>query len=191
MAVPSAAAYGPVTMATRPHHPPWSAADAARGRDAERTMVYVDGLLAGVAGAATIALWFLVVDSVQGRPFHTPTVLGTALFRAREGLTDPRFVPTSVEMVLAFTWIHVLVFLVIGLGASWLLTVAERNPHLGFGVILLFVFFEGGFFFAAWFVAQPILQALAWPIVLVGNLLAAAAMAFVLWRRRPGLQIWP
>ena len=32
-------------------------------------------------GAATIAIWFAVLDVVSGRPLYTPTVLGTALFR--------------------------------------------------------------------------------------------------------------
>jgi hypothetical protein len=39
--------------------------------------------------------------------------------------------------------------------------------------------------------AEPVLQALAWPAVLLGNLLAAAAMGFTLWRWHPGLRILP
>jgi len=36
-----------------------------------------------------------------------------------------------------------------------------------------------------------VLRALTWPEVLVGNLLAAAAMAAVFWRRHPRLAIRP
>jgi hypothetical protein len=39
--------------------------------------------------------------------------------------------------------------------------------------------------------AEPVLHELAWPAVLVGNLLAAAAMAAVLWRQHPRLAIQP
>jgi hypothetical protein len=39
--------------------------------------------------------------------------------------------------------------------------------------------------------AQNVLHALAWETVLVGNLLAATAMAVYLWRRHPNLRIKP
>src|SRR3990170_227162 len=47
----------------------------------EVSKVYVEGIIAGLIGAATIAIWFLILDVLDGRPLHTPTVLGTALFR--------------------------------------------------------------------------------------------------------------
>jgi hypothetical protein len=153
--------------------------------------VYTDGLVAGLVAAVTLAIWFLIVDSLGGRPLYTPTVLGTALLRRGEGLATPELLPTSFEMILGFTWVHLLVFLLIGMGASRLLVMAERNPNVGFGVVLLFVFFESAYLCAAMLFAQPLLHALAWPTVVLGNLLAAAAMAGVLWHRHPALSIWP
>jgi len=85
----------------------------------------------------------------------------------------------------------VLAFLIIGVGASRLLGIAERNPSFGFGIVLLFVVFEFGFLLACMLFAEPVLRALTWPEVLVGNLLAAAAMAAVFWRRHPRLAIRP
>jgi uncharacterized protein (TIRG00374 family) len=160
-------------------------------RAAEKPSAVADGLWAGLAGALTLAVWFLAADAVQGRPFHTPTVLGTALFRGGDGLATPDLVSPSFEMVLGFTWVHLMVFLLVGLAASRLLAAAERSPHLGFGVVLLFVLFEGGYLFGVMLLARPLLHALAWPAVAVGNLLAAAAMVVVLSWRRPGLTIWP
>lgn len=153
--------------------------------------VYAEGLLAGVVGAVTVAIWFLIVDLVNGRPFYTPTVLGAALFRGGAGLESPESLAPSFEVALTFTWVHVLVFLVIGVAAARLLTLVERNPSVGFGVVILFVFFECGFLLASTMVAEPVLHALAWPAVLVGNLLAAAAMAATFWWRHPGLTIRP
>lgn len=153
--------------------------------------VYAEGLLAGVIGAATVAIWFLIIDTVNGRPFYTPTVLGTALFGSGAGLDAPAQLAPSFETALSFTWVHVLVFLLIGVAASWLLTFAERNPSVGFGVVILFVFFEFGFMLASTVIAEPVLHALAWPAVLVGNLLAAAAMAATFWWRHPNLTIRP
>jgi hypothetical protein len=158
---------------------------------ADRSGVYAEGLLAGVIGAGTIAVWFLILDLAQGRPFYTPNVIGTALLRGGEGLASPEMLPIDLEVVLPFTWIHVLVFLLIGVAASRLIALAERNASFGFGVLLLFVVFEFGFLLASMVVAQPVLQALAWPAVLIGNLMAAAAMAALFWRRHPHLAIRP
>ncbi|MBI2991774.1 MAG: hypothetical protein HYY47_06535, partial [Deltaproteobacteria bacterium] len=82
-------------------------------------------------------------------------------------------------------------FCVIGGAASWLLRLAEENPHIGFGILLLFVVLEFGFLIAVSVFVQPVLGALAWPAVLVGNLLAAVGMGTYLWRRHPNLTIRP
>ncbi|MBI1892904.1 MAG: hypothetical protein HYS14_02160 [Candidatus Rokubacteria bacterium] len=158
---------------------------------AETSRLYQEGLVAGVIGAATIAVWFLILDTIEGRPLYTPTVLGTALFRRGAGLASPEALPFSFEMVLMYTWVHGLVFCVVGGIVSRLLAVAEQKLDLGFGILLLFVVFEFGFVAAAMVVAEPILHALAWPAVLVGNLLAAAAMGLYFWRRHPHLRIRP
>ncbi len=156
-----------------------------------RSGVYQEGIVAGTLGAATIALWFLILDSISGRPLYTPTVLGTALFRGTAGLDSPASLSVSFDMVVAFTWVHFVVFVVIGGIAAQLLAAVERTPNLGFGVLILFVVFEFGFIIAAMAFAEPVLHALTWPAVLVGNTLAAAAMTVYLWRRHPHLQIEP
>jgi len=75
--------------------------------------------------------------------------------------------------------------------AARLLALAERQPSVGFGILMLFVFFEFGFIVAAMFFAEPILHALAWPAVLVANVLAAAAMGGYFWVRHPNLRVQP
>jgi hypothetical protein len=94
-------------------------------------------------------------------------------------------------MVLMFTWVHGLVFGALGGIAARLLAVAERSPHVGFGILLLFVIFEACFTAAAYLTAAPLIHALTWPAVLVANLLAAAVMAGYLWWRHPSLQVEP
>jgi len=158
---------------------------------AERSSVYEQGLFAGAIGAATIALWFLVVDLVNGRPLFTPSVLGTALFQGADAVTAPERVPVSFEMVVVFTWIHVLVFVVLGIAAALLLELAERNQNLGFGIVLFFVVFEFGFVAVTTVFAQPLLETLTLAKVLFGNLLAAAAMGAYFWRAHPRLVIEP
>jgi hypothetical protein len=153
------------------------------------TQFYQEGMIAGALGALTIALWFLLVDSLAGRPLWTPTVLGTALFRRGAGLDSPETLAVSLEMVLMFTWVHVLVFVGLGGIAARLLAYAERHPSSGFGVLLLFVVFQFGFIVTATIFIAPVLRVLASWSVLVANLLAAAAMtAYFRWRH-PGLRV--
>jgi hypothetical protein len=163
----------------------------AASQEVDPARLYQEGIVAGVLGAATVALWFFVVDLFNGQPLYTPTVLGTALFRRGVGLENLASLPVSMEMVLMFTWVHGLAFAAIGGLASRLLGMAERNPSIGFGILLLFVVFEFGFTVAAMLFAAPILKVLTWPAVLVANLLAAAAMAGYFRLRHPTLHVNP
>jgi hypothetical protein len=163
--------------------PPVSAGSPAISR------TYQQGLVAGVIGAATIAIWFFIIDIFNGRPFYTPSILGTILFRNSVEL--PETIPISFEMVLLYTWVHAMAFCVVGGVAAKLLELAESNLNVGFGILLLVVIFEFGFVGAAFIFAEPVLHALAWPTVLVGNLLAATTMATYFWRHHPNLTIRP
>jgi hypothetical protein len=87
--------------------------------------------------------------------------------------------------------VHFLAFILIGMAAAYLISIAEKDPSFGFGIVLLFVVFEFGFVVACMLFAEPVLRALTWPRVLVGNLLAAIAMTRVFWRRHPRLSIAP
>ena len=152
--------------------------------------VYVEGVVSGLIGAATIAIWFFIVDLYNGRPFYTPNVLGAALSLSRT-ISDPAAEPISMELVAFYTWVHALIFCAIGGLAAKLLSLAERDLHFGFGILLLFVVFEFGFVAAALVFAEPILRALTWPAVLLGNLFAAGAMTIYFWRHHPKLWIAP
>jgi hypothetical protein len=165
--------------------------DTPTAQPFDTTRVFQEGIVAGLLGAATIALWFFLLDGLAGRPLHTPTVLGTALFRRGAGLASPETLAVSLEMVLMFTWVHAMAFAVLGGVASWLLGLAERHPSFGFGVLLLFVVFQFAFVAAAMIFAAPVLKILTWPAILVANLIAAAVMAAYFWRRHPTLVVRP
>jgi hypothetical protein len=158
---------------------------------AEVTGVYQQGIVAGVIGAATVAVWFFLIDLFQGRPFYTPNVLGAALFHRSGELDLSLSSALSFESVVMYTWVHGMIFCLIGGVAAKLLALAEGDLHLGFGILLLFIVFEFGFVAAAFIVAEPILHVLAWPLVLVGNLLGAVTMTIYFWRHHPNLQISP
>lgn len=154
------------------------------------TAVYLEGITAGLAGGAALAAWFFILDCIQGRPLYTPTVLGAALFRSG-AVSDVGEIQPSIELALAFTWFHVLIFMLLGLAASRLVWIAEKAPALGFGIFMFFVIFEVGFMAGCLLIADGVVPALTWPAILVGNFFAACAMGGVLWRRHPGLAVEP
>jgi hypothetical protein len=39
-----------------------------------------EGFWAGCIGAGAVAAWFFVIDLINGRPFFTPAMLGSAVF---------------------------------------------------------------------------------------------------------------
>jgi hypothetical protein len=157
----------------------------------DTTRVAQEGFIAGVLGAVTVAVWFLIVDMLHGRPFYTPTVLGTALFGRGVWPATLETMPPSFEMVAMFTWVHVLTFAILGVVVARVLVMAERNPSLGFGFVLLFVILEACFTVAAMIVAEPVLRALTWPAILAANFLAAAVMTGYFWLRHPTIQMRP
>jgi len=150
-----------------------------------------EGIIAGTCGAATITIWFLLLDVLAGHPLYTPNMLGTALFKGGTGLVSSAHVELSLGIVGVFTATHWLVFELIGALAALLLALAEHNPNLGFGVLLFFVLAIDGLVGGAMMFAEPVLHALAWQSVLVGNLFAAVAMGGYLWRRHPHIVMYP
>jgi hypothetical protein len=61
----------------------------------EISNVYREGIVAGILGAATIALWFLILDIFSARPFYTPSLLGSAIFHRGIALDRPETLSVS------------------------------------------------------------------------------------------------
>lgn len=143
------------------------------------------GISAGLIGAGVVAVWFLVVDSVAGRPLFTPAALGSAIFN---GAAGPPGVEFSTTTLLGYTLIHLAAFLLAGVVASVLVTQAEKAPHLVFGIIILFVIVETFFIFMVAMLGTWLMEELAWWSVLVGNVLAAISMGGYLLKVHPLLR---
>ena len=125
-----------------------------------------EGIMAGLIGAAVVALWFLAIDWIQGEPLRTPKLLGSALLRQ----------PDPVPAVLGYTVVHGLAFAVVGIISAALIAGAERQPLFIFALVIFFTAFEVGFFGAVVIAAKWVLDELAGWTVFLGNLLAAASM---------------
>jgi len=141
-----------------------------------------EGIVAGVLGGTVVALWFLLVDSVAGRPLYTPAALGSALFL---GVTDPALVQVGLASILGYSILHFGTFIVSGLVAAAILTQAETRPNLILFGGLLFVVFLAFLMAALALFAEWIIGSLAWWSVALGNLLATVAMGAYLLRAHP------
>ncbi|MGQ0563405.1 MAG: hypothetical protein ACT443_16230 [Gemmatimonadota bacterium] len=141
-----------------------------------------EGLMAGLLGAVAVMAWFLVIDTINGRPLFTPGALGSALFFGARGVAQ---VQVSMETVVGYTGLHLVAFMLVGLLASALVEGARREPHVLLALVLLFVTLEVMFIGLLGIVAAWLLDAIRWWLILAGNLVAAGAIAGYLLYRHP------
>ena len=132
-----------------------------------------EGLVAGVAGAVAVAVWFLLYDLAAGVPLRTPALLGATLFH---GLRDPSALVVTAPLVLQYTAVHGLAFIIFGWTVAGLLALADREPRLLFGVFMLFCCFEVFFIAVIAILAERLFETIAWWTILVGNLVASLVM---------------
>lgn len=147
-----------------------------------------EGASGGVVGAAAIAIWFLVTDTLAGRPFYTPALLGARFFQGSSAEQLVGWPENAAAMVAGYTVVHTISFILAGLIIALALELFERTPPLLIpGFFFLVVFFEFVYYTYVLAFVEPIFGAVPWPAVLLGNLVAAAAMVAFFWRRHPTL----
>jgi len=143
-----------------------------------------EALVVGILSGFIVATWFLLVDTLQGRPFFTPSALGSVLFL---GATSLEQVQVSLWITAAYTPVHYAVFTSIGFVASALVRQAERQPPVLIGGFLLFVAFEAFFLGAIAILAEFLLGPLAWWNIAMGNLVGVLTISIYFWRKYPRL----
>jgi hypothetical protein len=143
-----------------------------------------EGVVAGLIGAAVVAVLILVFDIAGGAPLQSPAILGAAIFK---GVRDPTVVTVSAGLVVGYTIVHGLGFVAVGLIAAALVAAAERERAMVLALLIFFAAFEVFFLALVAFWALPVLGVLAWWEILAGNLVASAAMLYYFHRRHPDL----
>ena len=153
------------------------------------------GIIAGLLGAAAVAVWFLALDMAAGEPFRTPAALGNSLlFGGGQAVSDrlsasgPTTIPITLRVVAAYTAVHVLAFIVAGFIFVWIADRVENRPSFllvaGLALILLEAFALVNFASTAqWHLGGQGL----WTVI-VANILAIAVMGFYVWQTHPGLR---
>ncbi|MBI3457224.1 MAG: hypothetical protein HY002_15720 [Candidatus Rokubacteria bacterium] len=141
-------------------------------------------MTAGVIGAVTVALWFLIYDAWRGKPLFTPALLGTVIFY---GVSTPASIDIAPGPVIGYSIVHVLAFIGFGIVAACMMVASEREPAVFVAFITLFAVFEVFFFVVLRTLSQDILGALGWWAIFTGNLLASIGMVWFLVRGHPEL----
>jgi glycopeptide antibiotics resistance protein len=146
----------------------------------ERSVAH-HGIVAGVLSATSVAAWFLLTDTLSGRPFFVPAGLGRNLLRffgvEPSGVIGP---------VVAYTIFHYAVFIAVGIGASAVAKRSRRDTSILAGAFLFFIVVEGAFFgFAAIISATTLIGVGAWFQIVIANLIAVVVMGVYLWRAYP------
>lgn len=141
----------------------------------------IDGAVAGLIGAAVIALWFLVFDAAHGEPLRTPALLAAALLH---GSTAPVLNGAAWTLVGEYTIVHFSLFATIGICGALMLSATEEKPELFPALLIFTCAFEVFFIFVVMLFGPAAQASTLWWKGLVGNLMATAAMlAWFFWRQ--------
>jgi hypothetical protein len=113
-----------------------SRAGVQRGASPTADLVF-DAFFGGALAGSAIALFFLILDVLQGRPLFTPSLIGTALFTD----ADPSAV-TAIRLVMVayFSVVHFAAFFALGGAMSRLFTwsaIVHRHPAVVAGAVFL------------------------------------------------------
>lgn len=151
----------------------------------ERYPLAREGLVTGIMGAASVALWFLLIDIATGNPLSTPAALGSAVFLGATASVD---VVVNPAVVGAYTVLHVLAFWVVGTAFVWAAKRVEQAPGWWMIAVLAFIVLEGLFLGVVGSLSAWILGSVGWWAIGIGNLVAVFAMATFIWRTHPVLR---
>jgi len=139
---------------------------------------------AGFLGTIAVLLWFLLLDSVAGHPFHTPNLIGQMILG---GTPEPtlNFVAIVVFVVLSLLLLNLLAAIIVGL-----VHLALRQPTLLFALLLLFVMFEVFFYGASYAILRGAGMESPWLPLIGANVVAVLAMGWYLRRKHQLIGRW-
>jgi hypothetical protein len=157
----------------------------ARRRPTLTADVVYDAFFGGGIGGSTIALFFLVVDVLEGHPLLTPTMMGAVLFN---GVAASSVETVRLDMVSYFSIVHFATFFVLAGALSYLSRVSRAiEGHLLVMAALVFSVLTAFILAADWLFMPGVVATLGYGPVIVGNALTGLAMAaFMKWSHRPG-----
>ena len=139
----------------------------------------------GIAGSI-VALFFLVLDAIEGQPFFTPSLMGTVLF---SGVPAEAATGSRLDMMAYYTATHFVAFTLLGLGIACLVREVELHTrHPAIVLLVSFILLEVAFFAVASVLMPGVVERVGPARIAAANLLAAAGIsAFLIAAHRPDL----
>ena len=149
-----------------------------------RTRIIIDGAIAGIIGAVVVAVWFLIFDLIRGHALETPALLAATILH---GSHSHEVHHGLALLALEYSLIHFGAFITFGIAGGLLLEACETESSLLFSLVIFFVAFEVFFIAVVLFLGPNVMVELTWWGIIVGNLLATAAMLSYFFWRHPAL----
>ncbi len=136
-----------------------------------------DVMACSAIGGASLALFFFLLDIIDGRPLFTPSLCGSVLF-----LDAPaeRFSEVSLSMVAGYTVVHFALFALIGLVGSVLAHLVDQLAERATVVLLGVVAIEVVFFSVARLWLPGVIGILGTGRILVANVIAGVGIGVYL-----------
>jgi hypothetical protein len=149
-----------------------------------RTRIIIDGAVAGIIGAIVVAIWFFIFDLIRGHPLETPALLAATILHGSHSYE----VHHGLKLLaLEYSILHFAAFIVFGIAGGLLLEACETEAPLLFSLGIFFIAFEVFFIAVVLFLGPNVMAELTWWGIIVGNLLATAAMLSYFFWRHPAL----
>jgi len=152
---------------------------------AERHSVWNEGTDVGLIGGVAVAVWFLVLDLLAGRPLRTPSVLGQVVLF---GNARPDVMNVDLGAVLLYTVVHFAAFALFGVLLTKIVHLATDNPVVRFALLMVFLVFEVFFYGILTMLSASTLNLFPFWTVIVANTIAAVVMGLYLWRTHPAFR---
>src|SRR5881296_3722818 len=143
------------------------------------------GLVTGLVGALTVALWFFALDVAAGHPLRTPAALGAALLF---GASNVAAIDMTFGLVAAYSVVHVAAFVMAGALFVAIAEQIERTPALLLLAVMAMIVLDAVVGATLALGAQWVLGTLGVWSVLVANVLAVCAMGWYVWATHPVLR---
>jgi hypothetical protein len=153
---------------------------------AERShSIPAEGTDVGVIGGLAVALWFLVLDTIAGRPLLTPSLLGQVVLM---GNPAPSTDSVVFGAVLVYTAFHFIVFALLGMGLVAVVHWGIENSVVRYALLPIFLAFEVIFYGLLEMLSERTGELFPFWAVVSANTLAALSMGVYLWFRHPAFR---
>jgi hypothetical protein len=144
---------------------------------------WANGVFVGLVAALSSTLILLVAGALSGRGLHIVTEAGMA------ALPSAIRALTGISAALSYLLSHTLVYLLAGVVAMALVSLADRVPPIVTGLVLVIIIIEFGFLvFTTEGQASGRVDAVTWRSLLIAHAVGDVVFALGIFREHPSVR---